>query len=479
MVVRLEICDGGKSSESNTQASNASQETSPKWSAFDLNETAGSEEDVCSAEVVGNANVEKDDALERGNSSNSNSTTNGGTEKLTTVRQYVRSKMPRLRWTPDLHLSFVQAVERLGGQEKATPKLVLQLMSVRGLSIAHVKSHLQMYRSKKLDDCGQVLSQTNRPMQGCSEMIYQERGPHQHVIIEGRGLFAAKTFHDKHITHQSIDSKASSSRHQEWVFSENTATRPVSPSCNDSGWVNSSIRDTIVQNDRGLMSSIPFGGRSDIVGYGPIRPSRFLEEKRWPPREMIGSQGKNVKVPISWAGTSCHSLVPQTWATRISMELPYTMPHSEWSLKANINSKEFRSNFGSPTNIPSNFEPEFERLELQKMPLLETLQRKENFVSKEKLMKEKDSLPILKLGLDTDTENAVEEKVGESTEEICTALTLSLFPGSSKQRQEARSNEQQNLVHTKKLQQGQREAEYLGSDHVSLSIGVRSCKYLS
>lgn len=31
------------------------------------------------------------------------------------VRQYVRSNMPRLRWTPDLHLSFVRAVQRLGG----------------------------------------------------------------------------------------------------------------------------------------------------------------------------------------------------------------------------------------------------------------------------------------------------------------------------------------------------------------------------
>ena len=31
------------------------------------------------------------------------------------VRPYVRSKMPRLRWTPDLHLSFVRAVQRLGG----------------------------------------------------------------------------------------------------------------------------------------------------------------------------------------------------------------------------------------------------------------------------------------------------------------------------------------------------------------------------
>jgi hypothetical protein len=33
------------------------------------------------------------------------------------VRQYIRSKMPRLRWTPDLHLCFVHAVERLGGQD--------------------------------------------------------------------------------------------------------------------------------------------------------------------------------------------------------------------------------------------------------------------------------------------------------------------------------------------------------------------------
>ncbi|XP_023643551.1 myb family transcription factor PHL8 isoform X2 [Capsella rubella] len=62
---------------------------------------------------------------------------------------------PRLKWTCDLHHRFIEAVNQLGGPNKATPKGLMKAMEIPGLTLYHLKSHLQKYRlgkSMKFDD---------------------------------------------------------------------------------------------------------------------------------------------------------------------------------------------------------------------------------------------------------------------------------------------------------------------------------------
>ncbi|RWW77707.1 hypothetical protein BHE74_00014119 [Ensete ventricosum] len=64
---------------------------------------------------------------------------------------------PRLRWTPELHDRFVDAVTQLGGpdsefhslyfaiaRQKPRPKTIMKTMAVKGLTLYHLKNHLQV-----------------------------------------------------------------------------------------------------------------------------------------------------------------------------------------------------------------------------------------------------------------------------------------------------------------------------------------------
>ncbi|KAG5561898.1 hypothetical protein RHGRI_004819 [Rhododendron griersonianum] len=108
MIEGLEIRTNRKGDKINEQVeyTSSSSVSLQKITSFDLNEEADNGEEDGVAEDI-----------KRKNLANNSSSRERGNETKVTARQYVRSSTPRLRWTPDLHFSFVRAVERLGGQD--------------------------------------------------------------------------------------------------------------------------------------------------------------------------------------------------------------------------------------------------------------------------------------------------------------------------------------------------------------------------
>ncbi|CAA2937394.1 two-component response regulator ARR18-like isoform X2 [Olea europaea subsp. europaea] len=298
MAEELEVFGDGKIGGNEEAEENALSDYSQNISSIDLNEEAESNVDGDAMEV---SDISVQDAEQTANSNKSEE--GNGNKNKNRIRRYVRSKMPRLRWTPDLHLSFVHAIEKLGGKQRATPKTVLQLMNVRGLSISHVKSHLQMYRCKKLDDSGQVISQAKRGYYIRSRdyfsrsNLYEKRSSLQNLRVENGGISFVQNSHNQGHRLGSLSlydqiKESPSPRYQQWSSNKEHPKIRFNPHISVDG--NNFFR----------------------TANSPLKPNQFLEEKRWPPRQFVNvNQYKDKRVTMSntAAGQYKSSIISETF----------------------------------------------------------------------------------------------------------------------------------------------------------------------
>ncbi|XP_038895116.1 transcription repressor KAN1-like isoform X2 [Benincasa hispida] len=143
-------------------------------------------------------------------SCNYNNNNNRSRLLMPRIQSRRNARAPRMRWTSSLHARFIRAVELLGGHDRATPKSVLELMDVKDLTLAHVKSHLQMYRTVKNTD-----KQTASSGSGEEDFLPATPTPHHEancLLNHRRGFSNASLELDVNGSTPSINNHCNSSR---------------------------------------------------------------------------------------------------------------------------------------------------------------------------------------------------------------------------------------------------------------------------
>ncbi|MBA0727066.1 hypothetical protein Golax_002848 [Gossypium laxum] len=105
---------------------------------------------------------------------------------------------PRLKWTPQLHQRFVEAVNQLGGADKATPKSLMRIMGISELTLLGKFQQTEICHSNKLDDYKEIRSnngnfsdgthnQMNESLQIAQALQMQmevQRKLHEQIVVQ-------------------------------------------------------------------------------------------------------------------------------------------------------------------------------------------------------------------------------------------------------------------------------------------------------